>query len=190
MTIEGVIVHPLQVLPSFSQASIIQAGQYSQRFSSLPIVDLNEIRWNDVPWSRPAIIRDSFTEEESIVVFDRSYRTGFNGFNASELGILTIWGQNGIAVNEYALVSGREPVYASPDRFFVKVNSKIFELQKNESGKFAVTPDLRSALLQSDGKDVSVRLLFLSTQRVQTIEIGSQTIHAWQSVGSMITTGQ
>jgi hypothetical protein len=184
VTFDSVKAQPYSVT---TQAQTFRnSQQLSQHFPSLPVFSLTEDRWNDIPWSTPAILRDAFTGEEELVVFDQNFQNVFVNNRISEIGILTVWKQDRILVREYAFVSGVPPKYASPDQFFVKVLNRVFQLQKDENDDFIISPDLRGALLSSNGENISSRIIYSTTQRRQDFEIGRRTILAWQEAGQLI----
>lgn len=165
-----------------SEACIKNAEVYSKRFPSIPVIEAEKLNLNRVPWSTAVILRDSFSEEESLIVFDKNFKNPFFPLDLLEEGVITILGQRAIAAKYYVITS-RDTTYLDAVEAAIKIDGKVFPLQRIEGNRFSVTPELAATLGKAEKAVIRIRL---TRDRIETREIGSRTLTAWKSAHMLV----
>jgi hypothetical protein len=165
-----------------SEACLKDAVPYSIKFPSIPVIELEKLNLNRVPWSTTVILRDSFSEEESVIVFDKNFKNPVFPLGLLEEGVITILGQRAIAA-KYYVVTSEGMSYLDAVEAAIKIDNKVFLLQRVSNNQFSVTPELADALSKAEKAVVRIRL---TQDRTETREISSRTLSAWKSAYALV----
>ncbi|MBW4550734.1 MAG: hypothetical protein KME35_06435 [Aphanocapsa sp. GSE-SYN-MK-11-07L] len=156
----------------------------------VPIVKSAGLRPNlRVPWSRLVNVNDPF-EGNFLAVFNRhSLR------DAQSRRVISLWNSNSVRV---LVTSARQNcnssgwgfwgstcwgvtgTAATVERVFVRISDRIFELT-GENGKFAVTPELATALTATSEKELTIRLLLQNGETIDS-RVDKKTVAVWPTI--------
>ena len=159
--------------------------KYSKIFIDAPVIDSENINLQSSQWSQPVITKDSFTETENIVVFDRDYQRGFIRGEVAEKGVYSAWGQKGIKAISFLTYNNNRNTSEASD-LSIKINEQIFNLTKIK-GVFFMPDKVQEALNVSPVPKVSMRIT-TSDSTTHTVNIGEKTIQSWQSIKARLKT--
>lgn len=159
--------------------------KYSKIFVDAPVIDSENINLQTSQWSTPVIVKDSFTETENIVVFDRDYQQGFIRGRVAEKGVYSVWGQTGIKAISY-LTYGNNKNTSEASDLSIKINGQIFNLNKVKN-VFFMPQEVQEALNVSPVPKVSMRII-TSDSTTHTVNVGGKTIQSWQSIKAKLKT--
>jgi hypothetical protein len=130
----------------------------------------------DIPFSRPIILVDSFTEQGKLVVADASTDVNFFGINRAAL--ISVWTVDRVVFFYCTKTTERQNcVDLNGVNTYVKVDGKIYKLESN-----SMPIELQSAL--DNAKKVWIRIDL--KQKTIDREIGRGTIQSLQEIRAYI----
>jgi hypothetical protein len=131
----------------------------------------------DIPFSRPIVLFDSFTEQGKLAVADLSTDVNFLGINRA--GLISIWTADK-AIFFYCTQTTERKNCVDLNGFntYVKVDGEIYKLQSN-----FIPVELQSALANTKGKAL-VRIDL--KEKIIDREIGRGTIESFQDIRTYI----
>lgn len=181
-----------------SQPSIAQdINLVAKASKELPVVRSTALGTNiDVPWSQPVRIVDPF-EGEGVGIFDKNYFYKRLLNTNARVQVISLWRPDSIrlllAYSDrdclsghafYPSLIGRECLVSNAAlevaNLSIKIGDRVFRLE-GQNNKFQVSDDLATALKNSPGGDVKIRLVTESGAAIDS-EIGKGTVKAWKAI--------
>ena len=143
-----------------------------------------------IPWSRPVLLEDEFTGEQTLAVYDKNYDR--NIWRENERGHFSLWRSDGY-INVYSYDSvktcpeilwcGRKETRSGAVKVEIKVGNQVFEAEKSGID-FKLPSDIGSALAMAENQkeEILVRAAFEDLGQSMTWRMGPKTVTALSEI--------
>ncbi len=143
-----------------------------------------------IPWSRPVLLEDEFTGEQTLAVYGKNYDR--NIWRENERGHFSLWRADGY-INVYSYDSvktcpeilwcGRKETRTGAVKVEIKVGNQVFEAEKSGI-EFKLPSDIGLALAMAENQkeEILVRAAFEDLGQSMTWRMGPKTVTALSEI--------